>query len=74
MLPAVCCRYLVIFQNYARDLEAVQKLYEKHKSVTGVASFSFSATTARSAPAPYDGAVHPELTLLCPLLFSPPQV
>ncbi len=24
-------RYLVIFQNYARDLEAVQKLYEKHK-------------------------------------------
>ncbi len=24
-------RYLVIFQNYAHDLEVVQKLYEKHK-------------------------------------------
>lgn len=24
-------RYLVIFQNYAHDLETVQKLYEKHK-------------------------------------------
>lgn len=27
----LCPRYMVIFQNYSRDLEAVQKLYEKHK-------------------------------------------
>lgn len=29
--PPLPHRYLVIFQNYAHDLEAVQKLYEKHK-------------------------------------------
>ena len=27
----LAAKYLVIFQNYGLDLEAVQKLYEKHK-------------------------------------------
>lgn len=27
----LAAKYVVIFQNYGLDLEAVQKLYEKHK-------------------------------------------
>lgn len=40
-------KYLVIFQNYGLDLEAVQKLYERHKSAPPM---------ARNAP-PVSGAI-----------------
>lgn len=31
MQADLAAKYVVIFQNYGNDLEAVQKLYEKHK-------------------------------------------
>ena len=33
-------KYMVIFQNYGLDLEAVQKLYEKHKSKPPIARYA----------------------------------